>query len=118
MIIVNLLSIESTGRSPQPNAGTGAPESKTKSSVSTIAEADDWSGFMVKKAEEIPAIIKKAFYIASTGRPGPVVVDVPKDVTSPAHQIEVCGVVTMEGTIDDHCGACFVEYTVKYAQSQ
>jgi hypothetical protein len=37
-------------------------------------------------------------------------------VTSPVEQEEVCGVVTMEGTIDDHCGACFVEYTVKYAQ--
>lgn len=36
--------------------------------------------FLVKKAEEIPTIIKKAFYIASTGRPGPVVIDLPKDM--------------------------------------
>ncbi|MFV8784192.1 acetolactate synthase 3 large subunit [Microbulbifer sp. SA54] len=39
--------------------------------------------FLVKNAEEIPAIVKKAFYIASTGRPGPVVIDIPKDVTNP-----------------------------------
>ena len=39
--------------------------------------------FMVKRAEDIPTIVKKAFYIASTGRPGPVVIDIPKDLTSP-----------------------------------
>jgi acetolactate synthase-1/2/3 large subunit len=39
--------------------------------------------FLVKKAQDIPETIKKAFYIATTGRPGPVVVDIPKDVTSP-----------------------------------
>lgn len=39
--------------------------------------------FLVKDAAKIPEIIKKAFYIASTGRPGPVVVDIPKDMTAP-----------------------------------
>ena len=38
--------------------------------------------FIVKKAEDIPSILKKAFYIASTGRPGPVVVDIPKDTVT------------------------------------
>lgn len=42
--------------------------------------------FQVRHASEIPAIVKKAFYIASTGRPGPVVVDVPKDCTLPAEK--------------------------------
>jgi acetolactate synthase-1/2/3 large subunit len=37
----------------------------------------------VRHPEEIPVILKKAFYIASTGRPGPVVVDIPKDMTTP-----------------------------------
>jgi acetolactate synthase-1/2/3 large subunit len=36
--------------------------------------------YLVKKAEELPEIIKKAFHIAATGRPGPVVIDVPVDV--------------------------------------
>jgi acetolactate synthase-1/2/3 large subunit len=40
--------------------------------------------FLVKNAEDIPTIIKKAYYIASTGRPGPVVVDLPKDIINPA----------------------------------
>ncbi len=38
--------------------------------------------FLIKRVEDIAAIMKKAFYIASSGRPGPVVVDVPKDVTA------------------------------------
>ena len=44
--------------------------------------------FSVKHASEIPEIIKKAFYIASTGRPGPVVVDIPKDMTAPTDRFE------------------------------
>jgi len=39
--------------------------------------------FLVTKTEEIPEIIKKAFYIAQSGRPGPVVVDIPKDMCRP-----------------------------------
>ncbi len=44
--------------------------------------------FIVKHASEIPGIIKKAFFIATSGRPGPVVIDVPKDVTNPTDQFE------------------------------
>ncbi len=38
--------------------------------------------FLVKDVRELAVIIKKAFYVATTGRPGPVVVDIPKDVTA------------------------------------
>ena len=42
----------------------------------------------VTRPEDIPNIIAKAFYIATTGRPGPVVVDVPKDMTLPNERFE------------------------------
>lgn len=38
--------------------------------------------YLVKNPDDIPRIVKEAFYLATTGRPGPVVIDVPKDVSS------------------------------------
>lgn len=37
--------------------------------------------YLVKKVEDLPQVIKEAFHIATTGRPGPVLVDLPKDIT-------------------------------------
>ena len=39
--------------------------------------------FSVESAEDISKVVKQAFYIATSGRPGPVVIDIPKDTTSP-----------------------------------
>lgn len=47
---------------------TGATESFTKHS------------YLVKNEKDLPRIIKEAFYIASTGRPGPVLIDIPSDI--------------------------------------
>ncbi|MES3009132.1 MAG: acetolactate synthase 3 large subunit [Pseudomonadota bacterium] len=44
--------------------------------------------FMVQNPEDIPMIVKKAFYIATTGRPGPVVIDIPKDATDPTKKFK------------------------------
>lgn len=38
--------------------------------------------YLVKRAADLPQVIKEAFYIARTGRPGPVVIDLPKDATT------------------------------------
>ena len=37
--------------------------------------------YQIRNVEDIPRIVKEAFYIASTGRPGPVLIDIPKDIT-------------------------------------
>ena len=38
--------------------------------------------YLVKDANEIPRVTEEAFYISNTGRPGPVLIDLPKDITS------------------------------------
>ena len=43
--------------------------------------------FLVKRREDIAETLRKAFYIAETGRPGPVVIDIPKDITDPSVKI-------------------------------
>ncbi len=44
--------------------------------------------YLVKDAAEIPETIKKAFHLAQSGRPGPVVIDLPKDITNPVDKYE------------------------------
>ncbi len=53
--------------------------------------------YLVKDAEKVPAIIKKAFHIASTGRPGPVLIDLPKDVASEEIEFEYPKAVKLRG---------------------
>jgi acetolactate synthase-1/2/3 large subunit len=50
--------------------------------------------YLVKKVEDLAPTIKEAFYVASTGRPGPVLVDLPKDMT--AQEIEFSYPETIE----------------------
>ena len=51
--------------------------------------------FLVKDVRELAMTIKKAFYIANTGRPGPVVVDIPKDITAAKCKFEYPQSVSM-----------------------
>ncbi len=51
--------------------------------------------FLVKDIKDLAATIKKAFYIASSGRPGPVVVDIPKDITAQTAKFEYPDSVTL-----------------------
>ncbi|OON39961.1 acetolactate synthase 3 large subunit [Izhakiella australiensis] len=43
--------------------------------------------FLVKQTEDIPGVLKKAFWLAASGRPGPVVIDLPKDILNPASKL-------------------------------
>ena len=53
--------------------------------------------FQPLNASEVPLMVKKAFYIASSGRPGPVLVDIPKDVQTAEAEIEFPHSVSIRG---------------------
>ena len=54
-------------------------DSFQEADVTGITQPITKHNYLVKSAEEIPIVIKEAFHIASTGRPGPVVIDIAKD---------------------------------------
>jgi len=63
--------------------------------------------FLVKDVSDLAETIKKAFYVASTGRPGPVVVDIPKDVTAAKTEFKYPKTVKMRSynpTVKGHPG--------------
>ena len=66
-----------TGQVPRGAIGTDAFQ---EADISGITMPITKHNFLVQNAEDIPRTIAEAFHLASTGRPGPVLVDVPKDV--------------------------------------
>jgi acetolactate synthase-1/2/3 large subunit len=66
-----------TGQVSTPVIGTDAFQ---ETPIVEIARAITKHHYLVTRTEELPRVIKEAFHIASSGRPGPVIVDVPKDV--------------------------------------
>src|ERR1041384_4636104 len=66
-----------TGQVARPYIGTDAFQ---EADIQGITLPITKHNFLVQDGEEIPRIMAEAFHLASTGRPGPVLVDVPKDV--------------------------------------
>jgi acetolactate synthase-1/2/3 large subunit len=73
-----------TGQVPTPVIGSDAFQEVDTVGITRPCVKHN---FLVKRLEDLAETIKKAFYIATTGRPGPVVVDIPKDVTDPGIKI-------------------------------
>ncbi|MDQ6875110.1 MAG: acetolactate synthase large subunit [Actinomycetota bacterium] len=70
-----------TGQVPSASIGTDAFQ---EADICGITLPITKHNFLVQSADEIPRVIAEAFHIASTGRPGPVLVDLPKDVLQAA----------------------------------
>ncbi len=60
--------------------------------------------FLVKRVEDLAETIKKAFYLATSGRPGPVVVDIPKDITNERTEYHYPEKIRMRSYNPTHAG--------------
>jgi acetolactate synthase I/II/III large subunit len=83
-----------TGQVPRGSIGTDAFQ---EADICGITLPITKHNFLVQEAEDIPRIIAEAFHIASTGRPGPVLVDLPKDVLQAATTFSWPGSVELPG---------------------
>jgi acetolactate synthase I/II/III large subunit len=72
-----------TGQQTRNNLGLDAFQ---EADVTGISFPVVKHSYLIKDPEEIPRIVKEAFYLAESGRPGPVLIDVPKDVAN----TEIC----------------------------
>jgi acetolactate synthase-1/2/3 large subunit len=66
-----------TGQVTTPVIGTDAFQ---ETPIVEICRAITKHHYLVQRTEDLPRVVKEAFHIATTGRPGPVIIDVPKDV--------------------------------------
>ncbi len=83
-----------TGQVPTPLIGKDAfQEADTIGITMPITKHN----FQLRRVEEIPVVFKKAFKIARTGRPGPVLVDMPKDVQEKEADVEFPKDVAIQG---------------------
>lgn len=71
-----------TGQVPTAAIGTDAFQ---EADITGITQSITKHNLLVTSAEEIPLAVRQAFHIATTGRPGPVLVDIPKDIVDPTH---------------------------------
>ena len=74
-----------TGQVPSTLIGQDAFQETDMNGVSRPIVKHNMS---IRHPSEIPTVLRKAFYIAQSGRPGPVVVDIPKDMTAPNERYE------------------------------
>ncbi|BDG07445.1 biosynthetic-type acetolactate synthase large subunit [Anaeromyxobacter paludicola] len=83
-----------TGNVPKSLIGTDAFQEADITGITMPVTKHNW---LVTDVEDLPRIIKEAFYLARTGRPGPVLVDIPKDVQNATFEFEYPETVNIPG---------------------
>jgi len=83
-----------TGQVPTGQVGTDAFQ---EVDITGITMPVTKHNYLVKDAEQLPRVIKNAFHIAATGRPGPVLIDLPKDVSLARIKFDYGGPVQLRG---------------------
>jgi len=71
-----------TGQVGTASIGTDAFQ---EADITGITQSVTKHNYLVTEAADIPRVIREAFHIATTGRPGPVLVDIPKDIVDPTN---------------------------------
>jgi acetolactate synthase-1/2/3 large subunit len=83
-----------TGQVPRSMIGNDAFQ---EADITSITLPITKHNYLVQDVNDLPRIIKEAFHIASTGRPGPVLIDIPKDVTTDEIDFEYPEKVELRG---------------------
>jgi acetolactate synthase-1/2/3 large subunit len=82
-------------------------DSFQEADISGITTPITKNNYLVKKAKDLPRVLKEAFFIATTGRPGPVLVDVAKDVFDESIEYEYPETVQMRGYSGKYTGQAY-----------
>ncbi len=83
-----------TGQVPSTMIGNDAFQ---EADTCAITRAITKHNYLVRSAEELPRIIAEAFHVAQTGKPGPVLIDIPKDIQQAKAEAEPIKDITMRG---------------------
>ena len=75
-----------TGQVPTALIGTDGFQ---EADVVGITRSCTKHNYLVKNIQELPQIVRDAFFIARTGRPGPVLIDIPKDIAAASAEVEI-----------------------------
>ncbi len=93
-----------TGQVPRSMIGTDAFQ---EIDITGITSPITKHNYLVQNVEDLPRIIAEAFYIASTGRPGPVLIDIPRDVSQAVTEyvpVEEVDIRSYKPTVSGHMG--------------
>lgn len=83
-----------TGQVPSYNIGTDAFQ---EADIFGITLPIVKHSYLIKDVHDIPRVVKEAFHIASTGRPGPVLIDIPSDICKAVHDYKPAGDIHLPG---------------------
>ena len=104
-----------TGQVPMPLIGNDAfQECDTLGVTRSITKHN----YLVRSPDEIPRIVHEAYHLARTGRPGPVVVDMPKDVLMAEGVFQYYDEIRMRGySVPDQCDDIRLRRAVRMIES-
>jgi len=81
----------------QVSTGEIGTDSFQEADITGITDPITKHNYLVKHVKDLPNVIKEAFYIASSGRPGPVLVDIPIDVQNALIDEQIKGEINLPG---------------------